>query len=135
MAAPKSHRARWALALAALTLTVIGAGAAMLRMNAEPASPVQPRIPAAAPAPALAPAPAPALAPAPAPAPAPDRDAALPNEAALLREIEDSVRGGRIGHARSLADQFFRAFPGSPAIERIERVTGYHPRPYQPLPR
>ncbi len=102
----------------------------MLRMNAEPVSQAPPRTPAAVAAPsAVSPTPTPAL------TPAPERDAALPNEGVLLREIEDAVRVGRIGHARSLADRFYRAFPESPEIEHIERLTGYHPRPYQPPPR
>lgn len=47
-------------------------------------------------------------------------------------EIDAHVRLGRIGRARSLADQFYRSFPGSSEIARIERLTGYHPRPYGP---
>jgi hypothetical protein len=71
--------------------------------------------------------------------PAPPRPRAAPaasgsthEEARLAQEIEAHVRLGNIGHARSLADRFYRAFPGSAEIGRIERLTGYHPRPYGP---
>jgi hypothetical protein len=47
-------------------------------------------------------------------------------------EIEAHVRLGQIGRARSLADTFYRTFPRNPAIARIERLTGHHPRPYGP---
>jgi hypothetical protein len=47
-------------------------------------------------------------------------------------EIEAHVRLGQIGRARSLADTFYRTFPRNPEIARIERLTGYHPRPYGP---
>ncbi len=54
------------------------------------------------------------------------------NEARRALEIEARVRLGNIGHARSLADRFYRAFPASSQIAHIERLTGYHPRPYGP---
>ena len=112
----------------------------MLRMNTETSSPALPRTPPPAlapPMPEAAPSADAAGAPSPSavphmPAPATGRGAAPPTEAALLQEIEDSVRRGRVGHARSLADRFYRAYPESPEIERIERLTGYHPRPYGP---
>lgn len=47
-------------------------------------------------------------------------------------EIEAHVRLGQIGRARSLADRFYRTFPRNPEIARIERLTGYHPRPTAP---
>jgi hypothetical protein len=47
-------------------------------------------------------------------------------------EIEAHVRLGQIGRARSLAERFYRAFPQHPEISRIERLTGYHPRPTGP---
>jgi hypothetical protein len=50
------------------------------------------------------------------------------------QEIFVLVRQGRVGHARALADRFYRAFPDSPEIPQIERLTGYHPRPYGPKP-
>lgn len=47
-------------------------------------------------------------------------------------EIVELVRQGKVGHARALADQFYRAYPQSPRVQEIERLTGYHPRPYGP---
>jgi hypothetical protein len=47
-------------------------------------------------------------------------------------EIVLLVQLGRVGHARALADRFYRAFPGNPEIPKLERITGYHPRPYGP---
>jgi hypothetical protein len=61
-----------------------------------------------------------------------DRAYGARSEPRRALEIEAQVRLGRIGHARSLADRFYRAFPDSPASVRIERLTGYHPRPYGP---
>ena len=54
------------------------------------------------------------------------------NEDRRHLEIEVQVRLGKVGHARALADRFYRAFPESPKINEIERLTGYHPRPYGP---
>ena len=59
-----------------------------------------------------------------------DIEQADPQRRAL--EILVLVQLGRVGHARALADRFYRDFPGSPEIPQIERVTGYHPRPYAP---
>ena len=47
-------------------------------------------------------------------------------------EIVELVRQGKVGHARALADQFYRAYPRSTRAAEIERLTGYHPRPYGP---
>jgi len=44
-------------------------------------------------------------------------------------EIYAHTRLGKVGHARALADRFYRTFPGHPEGQRIERLTGYHPRP------
>ena len=64
---------------------------------------------------------------------APPPPAARASEAEQMAlEIEALVQLGRIGRARSLADRFYRRFPDSPEIARIERLTGYHPRPYGP---
>jgi len=54
------------------------------------------------------------------------------NEDRRHLEIEVQVRLGKVGHARALADRFYRTFPESPKIADIERLTGYHPRPYGP---
>jgi hypothetical protein len=53
-------------------------------------------------------------------------------EAARAQEIIDTVKQGRVGHARALADSFYREFPNSPEIQNLERLIGYHPRPYGP---
>lgn len=53
-------------------------------------------------------------------------------EAWRAREIVDTVKQGKVGHARALADRFYREFPSSPEIQNLERLTGYHPRPYGP---
>ena len=53
-------------------------------------------------------------------------------EARRAQEIVDSVKQGKVGHARALADRFYREFPNSPEIQNLERLTGYHPRPYGP---
>jgi hypothetical protein len=58
--------------------------------------------------------------------------AAKPEEARRAQEIIDSVKRGQVGNARALADHFYREFPNSPEIQNIERLTGYHPRPYGP---
>ena len=47
-------------------------------------------------------------------------------------EIFALVRLGKVGQARALADRFYRAFPRDPQGPQIERLTGYHPRPYGP---
>lgn len=47
-------------------------------------------------------------------------------------EIVELVRQGKVGHARALADSFYRTYPRSPRAAEIERLTGYHPRPYGP---
>ena len=69
-------------------------------------------------------------------APPPNHGPAAPATASeaeqMALEIEALVQLGRIGRARSLADRFYRRFPDSPEIARIERLTGYHPRPYGP---
>jgi hypothetical protein len=138
--ATRDSKLAW-LAVATLAIVSI-AGGAMVRMKATRSSP-------AAPSPS-----SPVLWPEPVaearradasiadaatsarPSSASDGGVASPSsEAALLSEIEASVSLGRIGHARSLADRFYRTFPRSPAIPRIERLTGYHPRPYGPRPR
>ncbi len=49
-----------------------------------------------------------------------------------VREIEALVRAGQVGHARALTDEFYRAYPRSPERQKLERLTGYHPRPYGP---
>lgn len=53
-------------------------------------------------------------------------------EARRAQEIIESVKRGQVGNARALADRFYREFPNSPEIQSIERLTGYHPRPYGP---
>jgi hypothetical protein len=53
-------------------------------------------------------------------------------ESVRAQEIVDTVKQGRVGHARALADSFYRAYPNSPEIQSLERLTGYHPRPYGP---
>jgi hypothetical protein len=53
-------------------------------------------------------------------------------EAARAQEIVESVKQGHVGQARALADSFYRQFPNSAEIQRLERLTGYHPRPYGP---
>jgi hypothetical protein len=53
-------------------------------------------------------------------------------ETRRAQEITDNVKQGKVGHARALADQFYRDYPSSPEIQNIERLTGYHPRPYGP---
>jgi hypothetical protein len=68
-------------------------------------------------------------------APAPQADTANDakrEETRRAQEIRDSVKQGKVGHARALADQFYRDYPNSPEIQNIERLTGYHPRPYGP---
>jgi hypothetical protein len=68
-----------------------------------------------------------------APAPrAETADAAKREETRRAQEITDNVKQGKVGHARALADQFYRDYPNSPEIQNIERLTGYHPRPYGP---
>jgi hypothetical protein len=136
--AARSGKLAW-LAVAVLAVASI-AGGVMLRMKAPRSSSALLPQPSPSPRPVAAPntqradaSISDANTPAPV-APTSPRDGgiALSSEAALLREIETSVKLGRIGHARSLADRFYRAFPGSPEIPRIERLTGYHPRPYGP---
>ena len=61
-----------------------------------------------------------------------DRLAGPKNEQRRALEIHALVRLGRVGHARALTDQFYRAYPQSREIARLERLTGYHPRPYAP---
>lgn len=63
-----------------------------------------------------------------------DRLDSAPDARRRALEIFALVRVGRVGHARALADRFYRAFPGHPEIPQIERLTGYHPRPYGPPP-
>ena len=57
---------------------------------------------------------------------------AVPNSERRALEIVLQVQLGRVGHARALTDRFYRAFPGDPHIPKLERLTGYHPRPYGP---
>jgi hypothetical protein len=130
MAAQRS-RVAW-MASGALALLLLGV--AVLRMKGQQPSPAPPSSDASEPPPKrIEPARSAAGADGTAGGAGPARDAgAASSEAALLQEIEADVRLGRIGHARSLADRFYRAFPGSPAIAQIERLTGYHPRPYGP---
>jgi hypothetical protein len=65
------------------------------------------------------------------PKPAPE-SAAKQEEMRRAQEIIDSVQRGQVGNARALADRFYRDFPNSPEIQNLERLTGYHPRPYGP---
>jgi hypothetical protein len=68
-------------------------------------------------------------------APAPQAETASDvqrEETRRAREISENVKQGKVGHARALADQFYRDYPNSPEIQHIERLTGYHPRPYGP---
>lgn len=58
--------------------------------------------------------------------------AAKQEEARRAQEIVDNVQQGHVGNARALADAFYREYPTSPEIPNIERLTGYHPRPYRP---
>jgi hypothetical protein len=54
------------------------------------------------------------------------------DESRRALEIRAYVRLGQVGHARALTDQFYRAFPSSAEARSLERLTGYHPRPYGP---
>ena len=67
-----------------------------------------------------------------APDPTPALRALAAEEDRKADEIVGLVQQGKVGHARALADQFYRAYPKSPRIVEIERLTGYHPRPYGP---
>jgi hypothetical protein len=53
-------------------------------------------------------------------------------QAQRAQQIVNEVQQGRVGHARALADSFYRAYPNSPEIQNLEGLTGYHPRPYGP---
>lgn len=57
--------------------------------------------------------------------------AAGADERSLLR-MRALVHLGRIGDARSEAEQFFERFPGSPHRPDAYRLTGVHPRPAPP---
>ena len=64
--------------------------------------------------------------------PLPAASEAVNDEDRRASEIVELVREGKVGHARALADQFYRAYPHSARVQEIERLTGYHPRPYGP---
>lgn len=67
------------------------------------------------------------------PAGAPSAEsAAKQEEMRRAQEIVDNVDQGHVGNARALADKFYRDYPSSAEIQRIEQLTGYHPRPYRP---
>ena len=65
-------------------------------------------------------------------APASAESAAKQEESRRAQEIVDNVQQGHVGNARALADKFYREYPASPEVPNIERLTGYHPRPYRP---
>jgi hypothetical protein len=60
------------------------------------------------------------------------QSAAKQEETRRAQEVVENVRQGHVGNARALADKFYRDYPNSPEIQNIERLTGYHPRPYHP---
>jgi hypothetical protein len=81
---------------------------------------------------------APAATP-PAPEPAPtrvDRGGTRPTtasaDALALDEMHDLVDQNRISAARAAAERFFEMYPESPYGERVERLTGVHPKPPRP---
>lgn len=117
---------------ALLTIALLGAVAIALMLWPRPPevrpTANEPLPPAAAP---TAPAPQAVTPAAPTPE-APAANAPANDEAQRASEIIELVQQGKIGHARALADQFYRAYPHSPRIAEIERLTGYHPRPYGP---
>lgn len=61
-----------------------------------------------------------------------DRRFGTAHEGRRVLEIEALVGLERIGMSHAKAEQFYRLFPDSGARARIERLTGYHPRPWGP---
>jgi len=47
-------------------------------------------------------------------------------------EIEALVGLEQIGRSHAKAEHFYRQYPNSPAARDVERLTGYHPRPWGP---
>lgn len=54
------------------------------------------------------------------------------HEQRRVLEIKALVRLQRIGLAHARAAQFYRHFPASDERATVERLTGYHPRPWGP---
>lgn len=61
-----------------------------------------------------------------------DRRFGLEHESRRVLEIESLVGLQRIGESHAKAERFYRYYPNSPEGERIERLTGSHPRPWGP---
>jgi hypothetical protein len=61
-----------------------------------------------------------------------DKLAGAADETRRVVEIHAFVRLGKVGHARTLTDHFYRDFPDSAHAGELERLTGYHPRPQGP---
>jgi hypothetical protein len=58
-----------------------------------------------------------------------DEPVAASADALALEEMHALVDENRISDARARAERFFQDYPGSPYGERVERLTGVHPRP------
>jgi hypothetical protein len=117
------------LALLAILVAVVAVAAvAGARGRAREAAPI---------APAAAP-PAPTAPSAAAPSPTPQHQAvpiiAQPRseEEAAVSRIDALVQAGDIGRARDAADEFLRRYPTSSYCQKIETLTGVHPRPAIP---
>jgi hypothetical protein len=61
-----------------------------------------------------------------------DRRFGTASETRRLIEIRALVGLGQIAESHVKAEAFYRQFPDSPEGERIERLTGAHPRPWGP---
>jgi type IV secretory pathway VirB10-like protein len=61
-----------------------------------------------------------------------DRRFGLEHEQRRVLEIESLVGLQRIGESHAKAERFYRYYPNSPEGERLERLTGSHPRPWGP---
>lgn len=61
-----------------------------------------------------------------------DRRFGIEHEQRRVLEIESLVGLQRIGESHAKAERFYRYYPNSPEGERIERMTGSHPRPWGP---
>lgn len=61
-----------------------------------------------------------------------DREFGPENEQRRRLEIEALVGTDQIGRSHAKAEQFYRTYPDSSAARDVERLTGYHPRPWGP---